>query len=288
MPFFSRNLYAAFALAVLQRRALIFETHQLERGPRKALQRAIMTCPWVITVAISQSLVHHLTRHHGVPPARTLVLHDAAPRGLTRATPEARRGRLARFGLAHLERSTVCAYFGHLYPGRGIDVIEAMAAARPGVKFLVFGGNDAEIMRRMAANACTNLSFLGHVPHTAAREAMAAVDVLLMPYQTSVSIGVPGHDTAAWMSPMKMFESLGSGVPLISSDLSALREVLSDDRNALLVPPGDPHAWIAALDRLSVSPDLARRLGEQGHADYLAHYTWDARARRLLSAAERF
>src|SRR5687768_11745428 len=42
----SRNLYAAFVLAVLERRPLLFETHQLEQGIRKTMQRAIMTRPW--------------------------------------------------------------------------------------------------------------------------------------------------------------------------------------------------------------------------------------------------
>lgn len=74
----SRNLYASYVIGVLQRRPLIFETHQLEQGFRKSMQRALMSCPWVTTVAISQKLVDCLTDHHGIAPARVLVLHDAA------------------------------------------------------------------------------------------------------------------------------------------------------------------------------------------------------------------
>jgi hypothetical protein len=284
----SRNLYAAFALAVWKRQPLIFETHQLERGPRKVMQRAVMTRPWVTTVLISNALVGHLTSHHGVPPARPVVLHDAAPAGLERTARADRWERLAAFGVSPSRGWTaVCAYFGQLYAGRGVEIIEALAAARPTVLFLVFGGNDADIGRRRARNMSGNLRFVGHVPHTTARQAMTAVDVLLMPYQTSVSIGVRGHDTAAWMSPMKMFEYLGSGVPIISSDLPVLREVLTDGRNALLVASADAHAWVSALDRLIEDDQLARQLGAQGHADYLARHTWDARARRLLELAGR-
>lgn len=114
---------------------------------------------------------------------------------------------------------------------------------------------------------------------------MAAADVLLMPYQTRVSIGVGEHDTAQWMSPMKMFEYLASGVPIISSDLPVLREVLEHGRNALLVAPDRPDLWVAALDRLVADPELARRLGEAGHTDYLARHTWDNRASQLLAIA---
>jgi glycosyltransferase involved in cell wall biosynthesis len=117
---------------------------------------------------------------------------------------------------------------------------------------------------------------------------MCAVDVLLMPYQANVSIGLRGHDTARWMSPMKMFEYLGSGVPIISSDLPALREVLTDGRNALLVAPDDRDAWLGALDRLVSDPELAGRLGAQGHSDYLERFTWDTRAKQLLDLAQPF
>ena len=284
----SRNLYAALILASA-RKKMLFETHQLEYGARKTMQRAIMTCPWVTTVAISHSLVHHLTLHHGIAPSRPLVLHDAAPRGMCPIAPEMRGDRLSVLvPEARGEWLARCAYFGHLYPGRGIEIIKAMAEARPDILFLVFGGNDSDVAQQRADNKLSNLHFLGHIPHPTIRQVMVAVDILLMPYQTSVSIGLAGHDTARWMSPMKMFEYLASGVPIISSDLPVLREVLEDCRNALLVAPDNPDAWVSAVDRLVNDPKLARRLGDTGHADYLARYTWDQRAHSLLAVAEAF
>ena len=282
----SRNLYAAYALAVLARRPMLFETHQLESGPRKHLQQAIMSRPWVTTVAISERLVECLEEHHGKRPRRTLVLHDAAPDGIERLAPASRRLALAAVLGEDTKRwETVCGYFGHLYPGRGLEIIDTMAAQRPGCLFVVFGGNDADVQAHRTANRHENLRFMGHVPHPVARRAMAAVDVLLMPYQRSVSIGVAGHDTARWMSPMKMFEYLAAGVAVISSDLPVLREVLVHEGNCLLVPADEPMSWIAALDRLSADPSLATALGQRAHADYLREHTWTRRAVRLLDAA---
>ena len=72
-----------------------------------------------------------------------------------------------------------------------------------------------------------------------------------MPYQAKVSIGVKGHDTGRWMSPMKMFEYMAAGVPVISSDLAVLREILINEKNALLVSPPIPlngaKHWIFSL-----------------------------------------
>jgi len=282
----SRNLYAAYALAVLARRPMIFETHQLEIGARKAMQRAIITCPWVTTVVISERLLQCLQEHHCAAPRRSLVLHDAAPDGIDSLPAAQRRSTLATLigeNAAHWD--AVCGYFGHLYTGRGVEIIEAMAVQRPNCLFLIYGGNDADVAARKTVNRLANLRYVGHVPHPVARRAMTAMDVLLMPYQHSVSIGVSGHDTARWMSPMKMFEYLAAGVPVISSDLPVLREVLSDGENCLLAPADQPNAWVLALDRLIADPLLASRLGQQGHTQYRATHSWTRRAEALIAAA---
>lgn len=282
----SRNLYAAFVLAVIYKMPLLFETHQLETGIRKMMQRAIIRCSGVKTIAISDRLVEYLTSHHGVAPSDALVLHDAAPEGIVPVDPAARRSKLTQLVMEAIgEWKMICGYFGHLYRGRGIEVVEAMASARPDCLFLVYGGTEAAIRERRAENKRVNLFFMGHVSHPMARDLMCLMDVLLMPYQENVSIGIKGHDTARWMSPMKMFEYLGSGVPIISSNLAALREVLQDGINSLLVAPSDNASWIAALDKLATDRNFARSIGNNAHVQYVSKYTWSVRAEKILEAA---
>ena len=282
----SRNLYATFSLAVLHRVPLLFETHQLETGIKKWMQRTIMCCPWVTTIVISEHLVKYLAEHHGVEPRRTLVLHDAAPAGISPiATIERREKLCTMVSEAQGAWTQVCGYFGHLYPGRGIELVEAMAAARKDCLFLVYGGTERDLAIRRAANRQGNLVFMGHVSHPVARELMSTMDVLLMPYQESVSIGVAGHDTARWMSPMKMFEYLGAGVPIISSDLPVLREVLIDGENSLLARPSDIGSWLAALDRIEENPEWAARIGANAHDQYERQHTWTRRAEKIIEAA---
>jgi glycosyltransferase involved in cell wall biosynthesis len=280
----SRNLYAAYIIAAF-RRSILFETHQIENGIRGLMQRWILTRPWVRTIAVSERLVTCLEEHHAVRLHEPVVLHDAAPDGIKRLEPEERRYRLA--GLLDISAgdlkkwNMICGYFGQLYAGRGIEVIEAMACARPSSLFLVFGGSDAEVASRRM-NAPPNLLFMGHVTHQFARAVQAAVDVLLMPYQQNVSIGVKGHDTARWMSPMKMFEYLAAGVPIISSNLPVLNEILADCQNSLLVPPDNIGRWVAALDSLTTDANLANSIGETAHRQYLEKHTWTLRAQSLL------
>lgn len=282
----SRNLYGSFLLTCLLRRRIIFETHQLEFGWRKWLQRWTMRGRKTITVVISESLRSILTEHQGLAPRETLVLHDAAPAGLQRVEVAKGRGFLSDMPLAGNIRTDVpvCGYFGHLYPGRGIEIVAAMAEKRPDVQFVVFGGNDPDIDACRSRFQSSNLYFAGYVPHPVAQKAMSSCDVLLMPYQKSVSIGVAGHDTARWMSPMKMFEYLATGNPIISSDLPVLREVLFDGKNAFLAPPDDPDRWIEKLDILLSDGALAARIGAKGREAYLETHNWTARARSLVQA----
>ncbi|MDC3278797.1 glycosyltransferase family 4 protein [Litorivicinus sp.] len=282
----SRNLYAAYLIANVLRKPLIFETHQLESGFCKYLQRKVMTCRHVSTIAISEKLVECLTAHHGIAPFRPHVLHDAAPEGIYPISIEKRRSQLEILIPKTADSwSGVCGYIGHLYKGRGIEIIEAMAAARPSVLFLVCGGNDSEIETKRLNNLHSNLLFCGHVAHGVALNIMGAVNILLMPYQRKVSIGSGNHDTARWMSPMKMFEYMSSSVPIISSDLPVLREILTDGENALLVPPEKVDCWIQAMDRLLTNRDLAAAIGSNAYKDYQNKHTWTIRAKSIISIA---
>ena len=104
-----------------------------------------------------------------------------------------------------------------------------------------------------------------------------------MPYQQSVSAS-SGGDIARYLSPMKLFEYLGSGRAILSSDLPVLQEVLNPG-NAVLLPPNDITAWEAAIRDLESNPDLRQRLAHQARCD-AEKYTWDKRAIRILDALE--
>jgi len=281
----SRNMYAAFALGVIARRRMLFETHQLELGFRKPMQKAIMLQDAVTTVVISTKLAECLTEYHGAAPSRHLVLHDAAPAGIDMVPVQQRRGDLGAYLHENLQAWQLsCGYFGQLYAGRGIELIEEVAARSPQCLFLVFGGSDAEVQQRRVTSRNRNVRYMGHVPRALAGQLMGMMDVLLMPYQESVSIGVAGHDTARWMSPMKMFEYMASGAAIVSSDLPVLREVLVDGHNCLLAPAADAAAWSDCVERLAKEIQLRERLGRAAHADYESTHTWTKRAEALLAA----
>ncbi|MEK8143060.1 glycosyltransferase family 4 protein [Streptomyces sp. M10(2022)] len=115
-----------------------------------------------------------------------------------------------------------------------------------------------------------------------AGEYYARFDVVLAPTSARCTSGEAG-ETGRWASPMKVFEYMSHGCPMIASDLPVLREVLQDRVNCLLRPPEDPDAWAGALDELITDTALRRRLGAEGRRQVLERYTWRRRADVVLA-----
>jgi hypothetical protein len=90
--------------------------------------------------------------------------------------------------------------------------------------------------------------FLGLRPD--ARALMGAADVVVLP--------------SRWEGlPLSALEALASGTPLVATDVRGLRELVTDEENALLVPE-EPAALAAALRRVLDDPELAARLAAAG------------------------
>jgi glycosyltransferase involved in cell wall biosynthesis len=180
----------------------------------------------------------------------------------------------------------VIGYAGHLYPWKGVDVLIEALARVPGVNGLIAGGQPGE-RDRSRLEALARARGIGDRVEFAGWCAPREVAALLLRCQLLVLPNVRTTISERYTSPLKLFEYLAAGRPIIASDLPALREVLTDAVNALLVPPGDPVAMAGAMARLLADPVLGDRLARQARTD-AASYSWDARATRLepvLSAA---
>lgn len=177
-------------------------------------------------------------------------------------------------------------YVGQLYPWKGAGLLIDAATMLPGVKIVVIGGlpagrngvpdpQVAELGRRADdVGVGARIQFRGYVPYGGVAEALRGAAVAVLP--------LPDEPVARYFtSPLKLFDYMAAGVPIVASDLPSLREVLRHGENALLVPPDDAGALAQAIERLLADPGLAARLAARAQHD-AAGYTWDARAARLI------
>lgn len=229
---------------------------------------------------ITQALVHLLAARYRLPTAPGALV--VAPNGVDMARYESLPDpEEARRELGLPDRPTV-GYSGHLYPGRGMALMLELARRHPRVQFLWVGGRPADVVRwrdALTEAGVPNVHLAGFVANQMLPRYQAAAEILLMPYETAIA-GSGGGDSAAYASPMKMFEYLASGRAILSSDLPVLREVL-DEEVAVLCPPEDVSAWSQALGALLDQPRRRVQLG--GRAQAVARrYTWRRRAQRCL------
>ncbi len=282
----SRNLFAAFFLSFFHKKKLIYETHILETGRiRKLIQKFLLKKNNIKTVVISEALKKILLSNYNSNNSNIKVYHDAAFDGGAPLTSDIKVIKRKKYFFNFKEAinfNYFVGYFGHLYPGRGIEIIHKLAEKRSDILFLVFGGQEEDILKYKKANKLSNLKFMGHLPSKDVKFAMSIMDILLMPYQKSVSVSLKSVNTASWMSPIKMFEYMSVGTPIISSDLEVLREVLVDRHNSLLVKPEDVNEWLTALNLLIKDKNLAKRLGSNAYKEFVEKYTWEIRAKKMI------
>ena len=226
-------------------------------------------------VTITAGLATELTRRFG-PRDRVAVIPDgvrlpaAGPSPVPPAAAPAPDGEPRLFTLG---------YAGHLYPWKGVELIVEAVTALQDTRALIVGGHDGEgdlqRLRDFAASVdcASRVTFTGALPPTAVASKLQDADALVLPNPASAI-------STSFTSPLKLFEYMAAGKPIIASDLPSIREVLRDGENALLVASGDPTALTAAVRRLKDDPALGARLAARARADVL-DYTWDRRAERL-------
>ena len=175
-------------------------------------------------------------------------------------------------------RTPIVAYAGHFYPWKGAGVLVDALARLPGVRGLFIGGHPAESdgvrlhARVLALGLAERVTFTGLARRAEVPALLRSAHVLVMP-----TVATP---SARHTSPLKLFEYMAAGRPIVASDLPPLREIVDAERTALLVAPGDPEALAEGVHAVLADAAGAERMARAAF-ERAADYTWDRRAERL-------
>ena len=273
---FGRCIIGVFFSSFLGCR-VILETHlptdELSKVERWMLRRLFKSARFVGLVVISTVLKRHYDDTHNLPEGMVIVAPDAA--GEPKGVQPASIGRADRLQVG---------YVGHLYEGRGVNIIHSLAKQCDFADFHVIGGDDEDVaMWRERTRDVENLTFHGFVPPGKTAAYRAACHVLIAPYQRKVTIAGQ-RNTVDWMSPLKLFEYMSSAKAILCSDLPVLHEVMTDEQNCLMCTPDDTDNWRRALERLRDDPSLRQSLGTNAYGDFRENYTWTVRAKRIFES----
>lgn len=163
---------------------------------------------------------------------------------------------------------------GHRY------LVEACQQLRArGVQFRCDLVGDGPLLATVAAQVasaglgdCVQLH--GLLPRPAVRRMMAAADIFCLP-------SVPTRQGKCEGIPVVLMEAMASGVPVLSSRLSGIPELVEDGIAGILVEPRDSTALAAAIEMLAGDPGQRARLGQAGRRQVESHFNLHTNARRL-------
>jgi glycosyltransferase involved in cell wall biosynthesis len=245
---------------------------RLDRRERHVWQRADAY------VAITRALRAELAARYGARPAAAVVPDAASPpAGFDDSALH--RQRMPEPGARDSARPFLAAYAGHFYPWKGVDVLVRAVASTRDVHLRLVGGHAGEPdLARVQALVDSlgirdRVTMTGLVPWAEVPDRLRDADVLVLPNPAAAI-------SERYASPLKLFEYLSLGKPIVASDLPAVREIVTANQSALLVPPGDATALASALERLRADPALATSLAEAA-ARLAPAYTWERRAEQL-------
>ncbi|WP_187170470.1 glycosyltransferase family 4 protein [Salidesulfovibrio onnuriiensis] len=170
------------------------------------------------------------------------------------------------------------AYAGSLYEAKGIhDLVEAMRHLPERFRLLVMGGNPGEELTRLRTMAAGipggrgRIEFFGH---------LSPVELAARLRNCHIFV-IPQNSRAEFFSPIKLYEAMGLGLPMVVTPVPAISAVLEDGKNAVFAEDTAPRALARAVERLAGSQGLARSLQSNCREEAIAH-TWKQRAKDCL------
>ncbi len=224
-----------------------------------------------LVVTVSDAVKDYVIRR-GAEPARVRTLPNAVD-------PKRFHPRVEPIPAPWTGKGPVIGFSGSLKPWHGLEhLLEAfriLAMDLPDARLVIIGDGPMKPWIEgyvHGAELKDRVWITGWVSHDTLPRILKTLDMAAAPY--------PPMDDF-YFSPMKLFEYLALGIPVVASAIGQLDALLVEGRNALLVPPGDSAALAAALKRLANDPDLRGRLSAAA-ADSMQHRTWYDNARKVL------
>ena len=156
------------------------------------------------------------------------------------------------------------AYVGRLTPLKGVGVLlEAVALLKPSIQLLIVGdGPSREELEEKAIHlGLKGVRFLGHQSGAMLRDLIANAMVVVVPSEW--------HEN----SPYVVLEALALGTPVVASNVGGIPEVIDDNTNGMLVPPGNPKALAQVLEHMLGDKANLSEMGRAGRERVEGEYS---------------
>ena len=165
----------------------------------------------------------------------------------------------------HAGQGAKLLYVGRLAPAKGLPILldslaELKSKTDLSLTLTVIGdGCERSVLEQkiFELGLASNVNFVGYQSQTEVRRYLQQSDIFVLP---SFAEGVP----------VSLMEAMASGVPVISTQIAGISELVANGKSGFLVAPGDVLGLAAKIEQLAQQPELRQSFGQVGH-DFVKH-----------------
>ncbi|MBU6142091.1 glycosyltransferase family 4 protein [Patescibacteria group bacterium] len=273
---YTRDEVTAYLFSLSGRR-IFWETHT--QSHNRMTGKTLRRVAGIIT--LTQASKDYYTKEFGVAAEKIFVAADGVD---IRAFSASQTKEEARKQLDLPQDKKIVAYIGKyrtMGAAKGVDeIVEAVARVRRDISdaaVMIVGLNKDEVAELASVCDAKGIPPAERILHTHVPLAkiplyLRACDVVVMNYPNT-----PHY--ARFMSPLKLFEYMASGVPIVTTDLPSIREVL-DESTAIFVGPDDANDLARGISSALMHPERAHALASAAQVKVKA-YDWKNRAAQI-------
>ena len=249
----------------------IYEQHHHEN---KQFESEIVRNPlFQISVTVADTVRDSMILN-GMPPEKVITLHNGFNHlFLARQTEAAQNWRQQ---LLEDDRQHLAVYAGGLYPFKGVDMLVDVALELPQVQFAIAGGDSSQVtayQQLAKSKQVNNIQFLGYLPQNQLASLLQAADVLTHPHCLT--------EAATFTSPLKFFDYMASGTPIVATEIASLMEFKSGNIAATWCEPDNPHQFAQSIrDCLTKYPRKSEGYAET--LNFVKQFSWENRIQKIM------
>jgi glycosyltransferase involved in cell wall biosynthesis len=252
---------------------ILYEVHDAPRDVFDVISLFMIKLRVFHIITITNNLSSDLKRRYNFNDAQISVLADGVD--LTKFNCALSKAK-AREIVNYSSDKKLVLYTGNLYEWKGVYTLLEAARQLNNVNFVFVGGKAEEVeIFRERAKEFKNVVVQGYVPHNNVINFLRSADIVCLPNSAELVM------SNLYTSPLKLFEYMASHVPIVASDISSIREVLTDNKNAYLVLPDDVSSLVEKI-KFVLKDSNSDSVAAKAFQDVQA-YTWNQRAVHITS-----
>jgi len=271
--FITRNFFSCFLLILFKKKTILELHHDLNSEGRLvrifAKNLNFLNSKYIVKfVAITKSVKKHYINNYSINSDKIIVL----PSGSS-------INKNYKYSVKHKKLNI--GYFGSLYKSRGLELIMKLAKIDTSNNYHIYG-NLKQIKLPILQKNEKNLFLNNYIPYKKIPETLLEMDILLMPYTSSITAAGDFGDITDYTSPLKLFDYLSIGRPILCSNFKVLREVVNPNKNVIFI--NNYHnifAWKREIVKLINNKSKMRIISRNNYL-LSKKYTLKKRAQKII------